>query len=409
MHQHVYYHYVNPQTNFSMKKCKSIFHIHEAKCSRTISVHRVALFCVIANLLPSNRGLSFTNPSLLATTTSLSSLRSRNSYSGGSRLLRCLAQISDAIPSNGMIQKDLFFTFYQKHHSGDWAGQLSKFDSSSGALIPVPDHLVPEAMIEWGQIPTQLEVLSSEKLEPSDFTKNEWQLQRTTITVLPLVGCACLETLKSKELISFAVPSSNEPFSDIVHLPRWKSSAIFFSDGAMFVAHQKDERRASHPNRFEICVSVPTEKSSGYEHRVRIYFEADLGNQGGKIIQTPVYIIKERRISETSSDGSFADGDGLDSQTVAHLVGIDTVNKPFSQQNLTNVFSSEIKQQPRMMCDSSKDLLLPGNVMIRYGNYTGGKTNMGGEVLLEVAVSSDNSTSPDEARRCVVVFPSTQR
>jgi hypothetical protein len=61
-----------------------------------------------------------------------------------------------------------------------------------------------------------------------------------------------------------------------------------------------------------------------------------------------------------------------------------------------------------MMCDSSKDLLLPGNVMIRCGNYTGGKTNMGGEVLLEVAVSSDNSTSPDEARRCVVVFPSMQ-
>jgi hypothetical protein len=175
----------------------------------------------------------------------------------------------------------------------------------------------------------------------------------------------------------------------------------------MFVAHQKGERRASHPNRFEICVSVPTEKSSDYEHRVRIYFEVDLGNEGVHIIRTPVCIIKERRISETSSDGSIADGDGLDSQTVAHLVGIDTVNKPFSQGNLTNVFSAEITQQPRMMCASSKDLLLPGNVMIRCGNYTGGKTNMG-EVLLEVAVSSDCNTSPDEARRCVVVFPSTQ-
>lgn len=309
------------------------------------------------------------------------------------------------IPSNDTIQKDLFFALYQKHHAGDWAGHLSKFDSSSGALIPVPDHLVPEAMIEWGQIPTQLEVLSSEKLEPAGSTIIEWQLQRTTITVLPLVGCACLETLKSKQTIPFVVPSSYKfLFPDVVHLPRRMSSATFFSDGALFVAHQKEERGASHSRRVDICVSVPTEKGSDYEHRVRIYFEVDLGNQGGSIIRKPICIIKERRISETSSDGSI--GDGLDSQTVASLVGIDAINRPFSQRNITNPFSSEIRQQPRMMCASSNGLLLPGNVMIRYGNYTGGKTSMG-EVILEVAVSSNGNNSPDEAKRCVVVFPYT--
>lgn len=322
-----------------------------------------------------------------------------------SRLSRCFAQSADMIPSYDTIQKDLFFALYQKHHAGDWAGQLSKFDSSSGALIPVPDHLVPEAMIEWGQIPTQLEVLSSEKLEPVGSTTMEWQLQRATITVLPLVGCACLETLKSKETIPFIVPSSYKfPFPDIVHLPPRKSYATFFSDGSLFVAHQKEERRASYPNRYDICVSVPTEKASNFEHRVRIHFEVDLGNQGGRIIRTPICIIKERRISETSSDGNIADRDGLDSQTVATLVGIDAINRPFSQENITNPFPSEIKQQPRMMCASSRDLLLPGNVMIRYGNHTGGKASMG-EVILEVAVSSNSNNSPDEAKRCVAVFP----
>eukprot|EP01083_Nonionella_stella_P222377 793624_1 len=47
---------------------------------------------------------------------------------------------------------------------GDYAGHSATFSSIDGALIPVPNHYVPEAMVEWGQVPNGLESIVSEDL-----------------------------------------------------------------------------------------------------------------------------------------------------------------------------------------------------------------------------------------------------
>ena len=38
---------------------------------------------------------------------------------------------------------------------GDWAGLSATFDPASGALVPVPEHLVPASMVEWGDVPSR--------------------------------------------------------------------------------------------------------------------------------------------------------------------------------------------------------------------------------------------------------------
>lgn len=400
----------------------------------TLSNHKafspVTLFCIIVNILPYNRGLCFTKlpppfrkaqapesryrschgghwGNILSNRCSAKSIKPCNPwrFSDVSRL-RYFSQNSDLMRPTDSAQTDSVSAIYQTYHVGDWAGHISNFDSISGALIPVPNHLVPEAMIEWGQIPPQLEVISSETLELVNSTLNEWQLRRTTVTVLPDVGCGCdnLETIKSQESILFSVSSSNEKSSNIFYFPRWKSAAKFFPDGVLFLAYQNDAWKALNPNRYKIYVSVPMEKTRDYEHRTRISFEIELGNQVERIFKTPVSIVKERRISNKSSDGSIARGGGLDSQTVSNLVGIDEVNNPFSLEKNTNTFSSE----PSMVCDPSKSLFLPGNVLIRHGNSTMNNNDRKsiGDLLLEIAVSSSGNRSSDvPVKRCVVVFP----
>ena len=38
---------------------------------------------------------------------------------------------------------------------GDWVGLFATFASKTGDLVPVPEHLIPESMLEWGEIPSR--------------------------------------------------------------------------------------------------------------------------------------------------------------------------------------------------------------------------------------------------------------
>ena len=75
---------------------------------------------------------------------------------------------------------------------GDYAGHSATFSSIDGALIPVPNHYVPEAMVEWGQVPNGLECIVSEDLveaenENDNDAKQVWE--RNVVTIMPEVGC----------------------------------------------------------------------------------------------------------------------------------------------------------------------------------------------------------------------------
>ena len=86
---------------------------------------------------------------------------------------------------------------------GDYAGLLATFSSKTGELISVPEHLVPASMLEWGDIPSSLEILTSEDWLSSsnDDCNDAKEMERTTITVLPEVGCGIdnLEVIKKIE------------------------------------------------------------------------------------------------------------------------------------------------------------------------------------------------------------------
>ena len=77
--------------------------------------------------------------------------------------------------------------------SGDYAGRLARFSASTGELRPVEDHLLPSEMVEWGEIPPDLEVLTTEESKYRDpgQTHSPIDRTRTEITVLPEVGCGC--------------------------------------------------------------------------------------------------------------------------------------------------------------------------------------------------------------------------
>jgi hypothetical protein len=74
---------------------------------------------------------------------------------------------------------------------GDFAGKAATFNPADGSLIDIPDYLIPEALIEWGQAPKCLDILVSEDID-------EELLVRSTVTVLPGTGCSIdnLETVK---------------------------------------------------------------------------------------------------------------------------------------------------------------------------------------------------------------------
>ena len=108
---------------------------------------------------------------------------------------------------------------------GDYAGLSATFSADTGELIRVPEHLVPDSLVEWGRVPSCLEILASEDFieeggedRGTDATtattattatpQNSIGLERKVVTVLPEVGCGVdnLETSRSSESMILAAP-----------------------------------------------------------------------------------------------------------------------------------------------------------------------------------------------------------
>ena len=74
--------------------------------------------------------------------------RVRSSSSASSSALSAASPLLDA--------------FAQRAATGAWAGWQCDFDGATGALRRVPDRYVPEALVEWGQVPDGFELLAAE-------------------------------------------------------------------------------------------------------------------------------------------------------------------------------------------------------------------------------------------------------
>ena len=74
----------------------------------------------------------------------------------------------------------------------------------------VPEHLLPETMVEWGEIPPGFETLCSESI--SDST-----LKRNVLQVYPEVGCGCDNLPTTTTMTSFPLVNSpsNKPLATL--------------------------------------------------------------------------------------------------------------------------------------------------------------------------------------------------
>ena len=153
---------------------------------------------------------------------------------------------------------------------GDYCGWSATFDTN-GKLIPIPEYYIPEAMLEWGQVPSSLEVVTSEE-----------GTEQQTITVYPAVGCSVdnLDTKVSK--VSWDGKEEGEG-----------SRVTYKTDGIVEATFAMDD-----------------------EHRVRVKLSAQ-----SNALQKPITIVVEHRFSDKSTQGTLADGGGLDGQRVARWQG----------------------------------------------------------------------------------------
>lgn len=190
---------------------------------------------------------------------------------------------------------------------GDYAGLSANFCSETGKIIPVPDHLVPESMLEWGDVPCYLETLTSEN--ESDG------IERTTVTVLPEVGCGIdnLETTKKVH-----VYNTDNTQMQLIGSERERP--------AVAIDHSKSTHQMEIETIFSDEDEIVTDengKTTKYPRRIRISFAVDLKTNS---FSSDISMHVERPLSDESTRGTKWTGEaynsgGLDARTVVTHIG----------------------------------------------------------------------------------------
>lgn len=213
---------------------------------------------------------------------------------------------------------------------GDFAGLAATFHPGSGAFIPVPEHLVPDALLDWGQEPKCLEILVSEE---ETVVENQEMLQRNTITVLPSTGCSIdnLETIRVDDQID--VSSKHGKSTNVVGL-------------------QYQVGKANGALRLETVFGM----ANGYRMRVLLDVVPSVSTFA---VQSPMVLALERRTNTVSSSGTIADGGGLDGRTVSMLLG--------EKLRQSKTFVEDKPLEENHEADGITHVGFPGNVSLAYG------------------------------------------
>mmetsp|Transcript_41691 Transcript_41691/g.48647 ORF Transcript_41691/g.48647 Transcript_41691/m.48647 type:complete len:453 (+) Transcript_41691:65-1423(+) len=240
-------------------------------------------------------------------------------------------------------KSNAFIDHYNAHHSGDWAGQSATFHALTSELVPIPTYYIPESLLEWGQAPSCLEVLTSEsKIEETKLrgfipaSQLTWAesmetllLERTEVRILPEVGCGLdnLDTLKTTEKLNLRWQNAGQ---EKINKPT--KGAFMRNDTFAFLTEPLDVKKPLDSDRKLYTTFFPSP-----DQRIRISCTMGITTKDDATsptleIRTPVTMVVERKTSDESSGGTIADGGGLYASTVTELVGMDRINKPFSDK-----------------------------------------------------------------------------
>ena len=161
--------------------------------------------------------------------------------------------------------------------------------------------------------------------------------------MIPAVGCGVdnLDTLKSTETVDMS-NSRLEVFENVTAL-----------DYALPLPRQD----ITCSSRLETCFGILDS-----QQRMRVVVDVICQNKQIKI-QSPITLILERQTNPLSSQGTIADGGGLDGRTVAELLGDDLRRRPFA-----DVEPAETDSSVDSKTETERFMLrLPGNVTVSYG------------------------------------------
>ncbi|KAL3912599.1 MAG: hypothetical protein SGARI_001073 [Bacillariaceae sp.] len=235
---------------------------------------------------------------------------------------------------------------------GDWAGLAATFNPGDGSFIPIPEHLVPDSLLEWGQEPKCLEVLVSEDVRNTDNIEDEDEsgvMTRITTTVLPDTGCGVdnLETLKAQDEVDLEA--------------RWVSGVDSF-EGSEDEEGTTKVVGLQYPigddNQLRVETIFGLEDGVG-QFRMRVAIDLVPSPPDTFGIQSPMVLTLERRTNSVSSGGTISDGGGLDGRTVMMLLG--------DRLKGSKTFVDDPPLSENYERDSIKNVSLPGNVDIAYG------------------------------------------
>jgi hypothetical protein len=265
-------------------------------------------------------------------------------------------------------------------------------------------------MLEWGDVPTHLETLTSEN-------EVDGGIERTTITVLPEVGCGIdnLETTKKIEVF--------KAYESVCQLYSEKDYQIATVDRSK-LPHILDLETI-----FEASNEVVTENNGNiiqYPRRIRLSFSIDTSTS---LLTSDISMQVERQISDQSTKGNKWTGEasnsgGLDARTVVSHIGKDIVygdifavkkekqnqdrwdfdysalNETWAHVMNENVFFNQKDNHDGVSGITS--VRLPQNILIRYGCALtlpdGGSTNQWG-VEVSQFVSCNNKIQRKVALR----------
>lgn len=204
---------------------------------------------------------------------------------------------------------------------GDFAGYSADCDPQTGAAKPVPVYLVPASMLEWGQHPKALEVIVSEDASESKL----WD--RVCLTVLPETGCGVdnLEVQKSTQC-------------------GWK---ILQETSGCVALVRKSTPTAT---MVETIFRLPAD-----HHRLRVALTWEESGLKG------IAMAYEQRFETTSTQGTRADGGGLDGASLSRWMGPVLAKEGIKMLEATAAAADNDDD------DETTTICLPANVTVQYG------------------------------------------
>jgi hypothetical protein len=244
---------------------------------------------------------------------------------------------------------------------GDYAGLLANFDVVTGKLIPVPEHLVPASLLEWGDSPLALEILVSEDDATTAAADEAAVWNRQTITILPATGCGVdnLETTKTLEQVNFGSTTTtggrrrwftttvkNQEDESVVNKDCWSLSypytignqrrlrleACFKLEKQSLFGGELNNKGSSddvYRSRLEVDLLLPQLRVDGKPEVTTTFIPSSA-------LLNPIRVCLERQTSTESSGGTVADGGGLDGQRVSQWLG-----PVLSSQRAMQAFAAE--------------------------------------------------------------------